>query len=207
MPPQPLTTAQLKRMTKAQLIEVIDGLVEHTTHAAPAPAPSPAPVAKAPAESLVLPTAGGCLVVAGVDALDDKWTHNSRATRGYAVDVWGEGAESIARRMVPNKRDDDGIVCLADGTWRVKCTDARQAQLVYDSARRHIITTEQVGKSFASPRRLAASAVQATDAVRGDGTGLVPVLPAFALRADGVRVAVYRDDDTDAVTCVELTPL
>jgi hypothetical protein len=122
--------------------------------------------------TVIAPT-DGVVVLGDAHTIDQHWTHPSRATRGFAVDVAGEGAEGVARRLIPNKHAADGIQQLADGTWRVKCTDHRQAQLVFALARRHIATNEMQGIT-AKVSSLGGTSVQALDATRERGLGLAP---------------------------------
>jgi hypothetical protein len=121
--------------------------------------------------TVIAPT-DGVVVLGDAHTIDQHWTHPSRATRGFAVDVSGQDAEAVARRLVPNKHDDDGLQQLADGTWRVKCTDHRQAGIVFAGARKHLTANELHG-TIAKVSALGGTSVQALDATRERGLGLV----------------------------------
>ena len=148
---------------------------------------------------------GGILAIGDAHAIDQQWKHPSRATRGFAVDVWGENAEYVANRMVPNRHHPDGIVELADGVFRVKCTDGRQANIVKDKARHHINASELQDKTFVKVSHLGATSVQAKDATRASGIGIVPVIGLVALQAKTAGIAAYHDE-SGKVSKLVITP-
>jgi hypothetical protein len=147
----------------------------------------------------------GVLAIADCYTIDQQWKHPSKSTRGFAVDFWGEEAEYYARRMIPNKRQTDGIVQLADGVWRVKCTDNRQARVIHDHARHNINANDLTDKTFVKVTPLGATSVKALDVTRENGLGIVPVLGLVALQAKTVGVAAHRNAE-GVVTQLVLTP-
>ena len=142
--------------------------------------------------------ATGTLVIGDCKSFDESWRPVQTVNSDWAVDIKGKHAEYLANRQGTFPRSE-----LSDGTWRVICPDKIKANLVFSECRQLAMREEWADTRF-DTAPLQASRMQAADAARATGAGLVPldaqnIVSLLASGSVSVKALVDEDGKTTEI--------
>jgi len=137
----------------------------------------------------------GLVVLLGTHTADTLWKTAQTSASQVAIDFSGPRAEYLADRV---RRHAVSCEELPDRTWRIVMANAQHALSVQGEAQRYLKTQDDVSTSIAV-NPLKTTALQALDATRAEGYGIVTIngQPAIAALRGSDVMPVYVEEDED----------